>query len=368
MKKNKAAAFFIFLFLLCLCAEEAQSESAVTAGDDSQSETLPPMTAKMKASLEKGKSLEGFKIIACSEGDLNGDGLPDKAVVLEEGAEDKESLNLENPARRYIAVLLRLPEGGFKCAYSSAGLILDSQSGGVFGNPFSGLEIKNGELTISHYGGASFRWAYDMTFRDVSGEFRLTKLNNENMHAGTGNGERTVCDFISNTVERRSASFVEEGEKSPSLLLYKGNLDGKTYLFDTANFQEIISNAEIKHLPNLGSYNFMRFKQAPRHVISPVAALDKVKEKYYHAFVKVKLPLTPEMLKNYEKLLSHEVPEYYYQGKNGDELEYFKMEIFDDGEGNIINIVHGIIHTQPGAELFDKLYRVTDSTGGVDVL
>jgi hypothetical protein len=43
--------------------------------------------------------------------------------------------------------------------------VLCYNCGGVFGDPYEGLAIKNGYFSVEHYGGSSWRWTRIITFK-----------------------------------------------------------------------------------------------------------------------------------------------------------------------------------------------------------
>lgn len=55
----------------------------------------------------------------------------------------------------------------------STNAILDSDSGGMMGDPFSGISIEKGILIISHFGGSSWKWAFTDKYRYQNGHFEL---------------------------------------------------------------------------------------------------------------------------------------------------------------------------------------------------
>lgn len=99
---------------------------------------------------------------AITYGDLNKDGIQDMVVVVSYPytVEYEENMPYDGDAMVPLAVYLGTKDG-YSLLVQSNNAILCQGCGGVFGNPFSGLEInKENQLQIYHYGGSSERWAY----------------------------------------------------------------------------------------------------------------------------------------------------------------------------------------------------------------
>jgi hypothetical protein len=106
------------------------------------------------------------------KGDLNKDGREDVAMALfNKEAEEKHGEYDGGPAR--LLLILFNNGNGYSLTERSSNAILCYNCGGAFGDPFAGVWIKNNVLTIDHYGGASWRWAYNHKFRYQSGTFQM---------------------------------------------------------------------------------------------------------------------------------------------------------------------------------------------------
>ena len=107
-------------------------------------------------------------------GDLNGDGRPDVVLALAPVAEVSQALATdENEAHlppRLLLVLVRTATG-YQLAADARRAILYRGCGGMYGDPFAGLSIAKGVLSIHHYGGSSWRWAVTGKFRYQRGDF-----------------------------------------------------------------------------------------------------------------------------------------------------------------------------------------------------
>ncbi len=110
-----------------------------------------------------------------ASGDLNRDGRPDLALVLAPTAEDtvaKGDGDSDGLPPRRLLVLLAAPGGGYQLAGQSRRAVLCKGCGGQY-DPFEGLSITNGILSLDQMGGGSQRWGITSKFRYQQGSFYL---------------------------------------------------------------------------------------------------------------------------------------------------------------------------------------------------
>lgn len=113
---------------------------------------------------------EGYDTLATTKGDLNKDNIEDYVLVLKSTEEDKE--NPPETPQRILLVLLQ-SSGGLALAAKSDSAILCKDCGGIFGDPFEGISITKGVLSVSHYGGSAWRWGSTYKFRYQQNDFYL---------------------------------------------------------------------------------------------------------------------------------------------------------------------------------------------------
>ncbi len=130
---------------------------------------------------------EGIEVKEAYKGDIGKDGQVELVAVLEyfvpRGPESERG-------EHYSRILcLFTPQGEkYALAYRNDWILPNSDSGGVLGDPFVGIEIKDGVLVLSRYGGSSSRWGYDYLFEMSKEELVLTKVVEINHSTHTGNG------------------------------------------------------------------------------------------------------------------------------------------------------------------------------------
>lgn len=101
---------------------------------------------------------EGYTILGDALGDLDGDGLDERAIVF--NTERNGDMGKERELRIYVD-----QSGVWSLWHTSVGPVLSSESGGLLGDPFESIEINGGNLIINHYGGSSDRWSYLHEYR-----------------------------------------------------------------------------------------------------------------------------------------------------------------------------------------------------------
>jgi hypothetical protein len=120
-----------------------------------------------------------------ARGDLNKDGMEDLALALyhKQEKEPSENTDVDNIPARKLLILFGAGEG-YVGAIATSKALLCKDCGGIYGDPFAGLEISNHVLTIYHYGGSAWRWSYTHKFQNRSGNFVLIGRTKESFHSG----------------------------------------------------------------------------------------------------------------------------------------------------------------------------------------
>lgn len=134
----------------------------------------------------------GTKAIAVEGGDLNGDGRQDFILVLER----------ENPAKdendfpinqRPLLLLLRGEDGKLTVAKRNERIIMCSQCGGIFGDPFEGVTVGRNTFTTEFYGGSAWRWKYSYQFNysRIDKTWQLVRTESLSYHTSDPNKVKT---------------------------------------------------------------------------------------------------------------------------------------------------------------------------------
>ncbi|MDR7370547.1 hypothetical protein [Flavobacterium aquidurense] len=116
---------------------------------------------------------KGYEAITLKKGDLNLDKFEDCILVLHKKTEETTSnYNDHKPDKRPLLILLGQENGSFTLVFKNEDAVYCIDCGGVFGDPFTGIAIKNGYFSIEHGISGGHHWEEIITFK-----FNKTKNN-----------------------------------------------------------------------------------------------------------------------------------------------------------------------------------------------
>jgi len=177
------------LFFLA-CEEETQQKSAPM--DKVEEETTTPAEptpaqATPLDTLAELKSLTptGFEILGHHYGDLNKDELTTDLILILKASDEAETSDMiDHPTPRPLHIYTR-QAGSLQHRAQNDQTVLCVDCGGIFGDPYSGIAIKNGYFSVEHYGGSNWRWTKIITYRyhPESDSWRLHKIGEESFHS-----------------------------------------------------------------------------------------------------------------------------------------------------------------------------------------
>ena len=102
----------------------------------------------------------GFAILDSASGDINKDGSQDLVMILKNSEEE-----IIAGAIRPLLLLPGDGKGLYQLSERNDSVVLCMGCGGVFGDPYAGITIKNGFFSVEHFGGSSWRWTRIITFK-----------------------------------------------------------------------------------------------------------------------------------------------------------------------------------------------------------
>jgi len=136
---------------------------------------------------------KGMIVNSLESGDLNGDGIKDYILVISKPAKDDGSIDDGQDDKRQTLVLIRDASGKLSLAARNDEVAFCRTCGGVFGDPFVGVEIKGMSFTVSNYGGSNWRWSNGFTFnysrRDKT--WQLTRVEESTFYVFEPKKEKT---------------------------------------------------------------------------------------------------------------------------------------------------------------------------------
>ena len=104
----------------------------------------------------------GWSILDTAKGDLNQDGIKDYIMILKNNKEaDDDTSTMARP----LLILQGQKGGKLILIAKNDHVVLCYHCGGVFGDPYDGIVVKNSFFSIQHYGGASEKWTRIITFK-----------------------------------------------------------------------------------------------------------------------------------------------------------------------------------------------------------
>lgn len=130
---------------------------------------------------------KGFAIKNTAFGDLNNDKKMDVVLIAYNTREDDPkfedtAMNIGRP----LMILLQQADGKLKLAKRNDNMIMCKQCGGMMGDPFESVTIKNNAFTLEFYGGSSWRWGdtYGFSWDAAHQTWQLTKENHVSSQSG----------------------------------------------------------------------------------------------------------------------------------------------------------------------------------------
>ena len=142
-----------------------------------------------------------YAVLDSVSGDLNLDNYSDLILILKKLDEEKTSNVIENPAKRPLLILIGKDNGGYELVAKSNTTVYCFDCGGMMGDPYQGVTIKNGYFSVEHYGGSAWRWSRIITYKysKADNHWFLHRDGGESFHASepekSESNMRTKKDF-----------------------------------------------------------------------------------------------------------------------------------------------------------------------------
>lgn len=170
---KKSILLLILIFNLGFAFSQQKTTGKATKSQpvqkhDTFNETVIITNPKLKVFIPKG-----YQAIIKETGDLNLDKIEDCILVIRKATEETTS-NMEEgkPDKRVVLLLLGQKDGNYKLAFKNENAAYCIDCGGLFGDPFNAIVIKNGYFSVEHRISGGHHWEHITTFK-----FNKTKNN-----------------------------------------------------------------------------------------------------------------------------------------------------------------------------------------------
>lgn len=113
--------------------------------------------------------IKGYAILDSTSGDLDKDDIPELVIAF---TPDDSNDSLHVTPKRLLYVYKKQNRKWLLWQQSTEAL-LGEEEGGMMGDPYSGIYIKNGVLYIEHFGGSNWKWRTTDKYKLFNNQFRL---------------------------------------------------------------------------------------------------------------------------------------------------------------------------------------------------
>ncbi|WP_133943908.1 hypothetical protein [Epilithonimonas xixisoli] len=193
MRELPTNIFICLLLTLCSCNQNSKQEKSAVKNIDTITTGIENIQKRepFKQVVDNlpNELLEfvpkNYSVLDTVSGDLNLDEINDYILVLKKNDEDTLSDVIDNPERRPLLILLRNKDNKLQLARKNNNTVYCIDCGGMMGDPFMGVTIKNGYFSVEHYGGSAWRWTRIITYKysKQDNEWFLHKDGSESFHA-----------------------------------------------------------------------------------------------------------------------------------------------------------------------------------------
>ncbi|MCX7877270.1 MAG: hypothetical protein N2510_01365 [Ignavibacteria bacterium] len=188
----------LIIFSICIlisfisCNKKADEKNLSTTGTDTGKSLTKDSERKLYSEGTKNQPEylikfipDGYSVLDTAEGDLNLDNISDIILVLKQNGEDTLSDSEDKPIKRPLLILIRNLNGELKPERRNDNTVLCYVCGGMIGDPYSGITIKDGFFSVEHFGGSATRWTRIITYKYSSedNEWYLHKDGTESFNA-----------------------------------------------------------------------------------------------------------------------------------------------------------------------------------------
>ncbi len=192
MREYTTTLFVCLLLTLISCNESPRYEKTTAINTDTL--TINDNRSKMEAFKQTVDNLPSellefvpakYSVLDTISGDLNLDEIKDYILVLKKNEEGSLANVVHDTEKRPLLILIRDSNNKLQLVKRNDNTVYCIDCGGIMGDPFMGIKIKNGYFSVEHYGGSAWRWTRIITYKysKQDNEWFLHKDGSESFHA-----------------------------------------------------------------------------------------------------------------------------------------------------------------------------------------
>ncbi len=147
----------------------------------------------------------GFTIKDTAFGDLNNDKKTDVVLIFYQTKEadtdfENTAMNIDRP----LMVLLQLTNGKLQLAKRNEYIIMCKKCGGIMGDPYASVTIKNNAFFLEFYGGSNWRWGntFGFSWNPVLQSWQLIKESHISFQSGDPQATMKKVNIPSSEISR----------------------------------------------------------------------------------------------------------------------------------------------------------------------
>jgi hypothetical protein len=133
-----------------------------------------------------------YALLDSASGDLNGDGLTDYVLILENKSENSKNSSGVRP----LLLLLGTEKNNLELAARNDSVVLCKSCGGIYDDPFQKVTIRDGFLSVQHLIGSTWKWTRVISFKYDSSikDFVLDKDEGVSYHVANPNRKTGIIN------------------------------------------------------------------------------------------------------------------------------------------------------------------------------
>lgn len=199
MKSLFSTALVMLILVSCEDTKQDTAGTDVVPAKDTLSTSIESNEGETAPTINSSKDLHSFvpnefSILNKTRGDLNKDSLKDVILVLNYEDETKYCDVNDSVINRPLLILTQNEDGTYTKRARNDNTVYCYCCGGIMGDPFTGITIKDGYFSVEHYGGSNWRWERIVTYKydPSTDDWLLHKDGRTSFHSSVDYSEKEV--------------------------------------------------------------------------------------------------------------------------------------------------------------------------------